>query len=72
MIEFKIVDTGIGMSEEFVKKELFKPFTQEKTDEARTEYKGTGLGMAIVKELVEKMGGTIQAESSLVLCIYGS
>ena len=65
VIEFKIVDTGIGMSEEFVKKELFKPFTQEKTDEARTEYKGTGLGMAIVKELVEKMGGTIQAESEL-------
>ena len=65
VIEFKIVDTGIGMSEEFVKKELFKPFTQEKTDEARTEYKGTGLGMAIVKELVEKMGGTIQAESVL-------
>lgn len=65
VIEFKIVDTGIGMSEEFVKKELFKPFTQEKTDEARTEYKGTGLGMAIVKELVEKMGGTIQVESEL-------
>ena len=65
VIEFKIVDTGIGMSEEFVKKELFKPFTQEKTDEARTEYTGTGLGMAIVKELVEKMGGTIQAESVL-------
>ena len=65
VIEFKIVDTGIGMSEEFVKKELFTPFTQEKIDEARTEYKGTGLGMAIVKELVEKMGGTIQAESVL-------
>ena len=65
VIEFKIVDTGIGMSEEFVKNELFKPFTQEKTDAARTEYKGTGLGMAIVKELIEKMGGTIQAESKL-------
>ena len=43
---------------------LFHPFTQEKLD-ARTEYKGTGLGMAIVKELIEKMGGTIQVESEL-------
>ncbi len=65
VIEFRIVDTGIGMSAEFVENELFHPFTQEKLDEARTEYKGTGLGMAIVKELIEKMGGTIQVESEL-------
>ena len=64
VIEFRIVDTGIGMSAEFVENKLFHPFTQEKLD-ARTEYKGTGLGMAIVKELIEKMGGTIQVESVL-------
>ena len=64
VIEFRIVDTGIGMSAEFVENKLFHPFTQEKLD-ARTEYKGTGLGMAIVKELIEKMGGTIQVESEL-------
>ena len=60
--EFKISDTGIGMSEDFVKNELFEPFTQEKSD-ARTQYQGTGLGMAIVKELTEKMGGNVQVES---------
>ena len=63
VIEFRIEDTGIGMSHEFVEYELFKPFTQEKLDSARTEYKGTGLGMAIVRELIEKMGGNIQVES---------
>lgn len=61
--EFKISDTGIGMSEEFVEKELFEPFTQEKSD-ARTQYQGTGLGMSIVRELTEKMGGSIQVESA--------
>ena len=62
--EFKLVDTGIGMSEEFVREHLFQPFTQEKND-ARTLYKGTGLGMSIVKALLEKMGGSIEAESEL-------
>lgn len=61
--EFKIADTGVGMSKEFLVKHLFEPFTQEKND-ARTHYKGTGLGMAIVKELTEKMGGSIEAEST--------
>lgn len=60
--EFVIADTGIGMSEEFVKNELFEPFTQEKAG-ARTLYKGTGLGMSIVKELTEKMNGSIEVES---------
>lgn len=62
--EFKLVDTGIGMSEEFVREHLFQPFTQEKND-ARTLYKGTGLGMSIVKALLEKMGGCIDVESVL-------
>lgn len=62
MYEFRIVDTGIGMSPEFVQNQLFHPFTQEKND-ARTRYKGTGLGMSIVKELIEKMGGQITVES---------
>ena len=62
--EFWIRDTGIGMSREFVEKELFEPFTQEKND-ARTQYKGTGLGTSIVKQLVDQMGGTLQVESAL-------
>ena len=62
--EFKIVDTGIGMSEEFIKEQLFKPFTQEKND-ARTLYRGTGLGMSIVKALLDKMGGSVEVESQL-------
>nr|WP_295256341.1 ATP-binding protein [uncultured Blautia sp.] len=60
--EFKIVDTGIGMSEEFIKEQLFKPFTQEKND-ARTLYRGTGLGMSIVKALLDKLEGSIEVES---------
>ena len=60
--EFRIADTGIGMSGDFVKNQLFEPFTQEQYG-ARTRYQGTGLGMSIVKGLVEKMGGTIQVES---------
>ena len=61
---FKISDTGVGMSKEFVETQLFEPFTQEKND-ARTQYRGTGLGMAIVKELIEEMGGTISVESTV-------
>ena len=54
---FTCADTGIGMSEEF-QKHIFEPFAQE-VSAARTNYTGTGLGMAIVKELVEQMGGSI-------------
>ena len=57
-----VKDNGIGMSEEFQKK-LFKPFSQEDDRGARTQYKGTGLGMAIAKEYVEIMGGSIAVES---------
>ena len=56
-----ITDTGIGMSKEFLE-HIFEPFTQERSD-ARSVYQGTGLGMTIVKSLVEKMDGTIQIES---------
>lgn len=62
--EFKIKDTGVGMSEEFIKNELFTPFVQA-DNSARSNYIGTGLGMPIVKQLVEKMGGTITVESKL-------
>ena len=60
-VEFICQDTGIGMSEDF-KKHLFEPFAQESAD-SRTNYKGTGLGMPIVKDIVDKMGGTITFES---------
>ena len=60
--EFKIADTGIGMSREFVEHELFEPFTQEHHG-ARTQYRGTGLGMSIVKTLIDAMGGEIDVQS---------
>ena len=59
--KFIISDTGIGISPEF-QKHIFEPFAQEDTG-ARTIYKGTGLGMAIVHRLVQEMGGTIQLKS---------
>ncbi len=60
-IEFICQDTGIGMSEEFVK-HIFEPFSQENQN-ARTSYAGTGLGMSIVKSIIESMGGNISVES---------
>ena len=60
-MEFVCRDTGIGMTEEF-QKCVFEPFAQEHTG-SRTKFAGTGLGMAIAKNLVEKMGGTISFES---------
>lgn len=61
--QFIIEDTGIGIGEDF-RKRIFEPFTQENQD-ARTTYKGTGLGMSIVKKLVEQIGGTIEVESQI-------
>ena len=61
MMEFVCRDSGIGMTEEF-QKCVFEPFTQEHTG-SRTKFAGTGLGMAISRKLVEKMGGTITFES---------
>ena len=60
-MEFVCRDTGIGMTEEF-QKHIFEPFAQEDAG-SRTKFAGTGLGMAISKNLVEKMGGTITFES---------
>ena len=60
-MEFVCRDTGIGMTEAF-QKQIFEPFAQEDTG-SRTKFAGTGLGMAISKKLVEKMGGTITFES---------
>ena len=56
-----ISDTGIGMSKEFVN-HIFEPFSQEHLD-ARSIYKGTGLGMSIAKSLVDEMHGTIEVTS---------
>ena len=60
-VRYRIADTGIGMSEEFVE-HIFDEFSQEDHG-ARTQYQGTGLGMAITKKYVELMGGTISVES---------
>lgn len=59
--EFLIKDDGIGMKPEFVE-HIWESFSQEH-DSARSEYKGTGLGMAIAKKLVILMGGTIEVNS---------
>ena len=59
---YVVRDNGIGMSEEFQKK-LFDPFSQEDDANARTQYKGTGLGMAITKKYVDMMGGSIAVKS---------
>ena len=61
VFEFICADTGRGMSEDFQKR-LFEAFSQEEKN-ARTQYSGTGLGLTIVKELVEKLGGTIRFKS---------
>ena len=55
--EFIISDTGIGMSKEFAE-HIFEPFAQEDA-ENRSSYRGTGLGMSIVKNLISKMKGSI-------------
>ncbi len=61
LVRYRVTDTGVGMSEEFVA-HIFDEFSQEENG-ARTQYKGTGLGMAITKRYVELMQGTISVES---------
>lgn len=60
-VRYRISDTGIGMSEEY-QAHLYEEFTQE-SDGARTNYKGTGLGMAITKRYVDMMNGEIHVKS---------
>lgn len=62
--QIKVVDTGIGMSEEFQKK-IFEPYTREQRRMADTEIMGTGLGMLIVKNLVTLMNGEISVQSQV-------
>lgn len=61
-LRIEIADTGIGMGEEFLQ-HIFEPFTQEQQT-SRTTYKGTGLGMAITKKLVDQMHGSLDVEST--------
>ncbi len=60
---FVIEDTGIGIGEEF-KEHIFEPFTQEHQT-ARTHYNGVGVGMSIVKKLVDQLKGTVEINSQL-------
>lgn len=62
MIQFDIQDTGIGMSEEFIQ-HIFEPFVQE--HENRSSYQGSGIGMAIVLQMINMMHGTIDIQSAL-------
>ncbi|MDD2647519.1 MAG: ATP-binding protein [Eubacteriales bacterium] len=57
-----VSDTGCGMSEEFIKANLFKPFRQEHPD-MTSEMRGAGLGLALAKQLIDRMGGKISVES---------
>ena len=59
--QIEIEDTGIGMKEDFLK-DIFKPFSQE-AHTSRTKYQGTGLGMAITKNIIELMDGSIEVDS---------
>ncbi len=58
---FVVEDTGIGIGEDF-KAHIFEPFTQEYQG-ARTNYNGVGLGMSIVKKLVDQMKGAVEIDS---------
>ena len=62
-IRTQVIDTGIGMSEEFLPS-LFEAFARERNTTA-AKVAGTGLGMPIIKKYVDMMGGTIKAESKL-------
>ena len=62
-LRFTVSDTGMGMSKEFLD-DVYKPFVQADSSPQST-YMGSGLGMAIVKNLVDRMGGTIDIESEV-------
>ena len=60
--EFRVKDNGIGMSPEFAQK-IFEPFERERTSTV-SKTQGTGLGMAITKNIVDMMGGTIEVQTA--------
>lgn len=60
---FSVSDTGIGMTPEFLTR-IYEPFAQE-GDDARSKFQGTGIGMSIVKSLLDMMGGTIEISSEV-------
>ena len=61
LYEIRVKDNGIGMSPEFAQK-IFSPFERERTSTV-SKIQGTGLGMAITKNIVEMMGGTIEVQT---------
>ena len=71
--EFRIKDNGIGMSPEFAQR-IFEPFERERTSTV-SRIQGTGLGMAITKNIVDMMGGTIKVQtaqgkgSEFIICL---
>ena len=58
-----VSDTGIGMTPEFLT-HIYEPFAQE-GDDARSKFQGTGIGMSIVKSLIDMIGGTIEISSEV-------
>lgn len=60
-VRIEVRDTGIGIDEEFMPR-LFDPFSQESTGLDRT-YQGSGLGLSVSKQLIERMNGTLEVES---------
>ena len=63
VFEFSVTDTGYGMSQDFIKR-IFEPFTRAENS-VTNKIQGTGLGMAITKNIVDLMGGTITLDSEL-------
>ncbi len=61
LVLVKVKDSGIGISTNYIE-QLFKPFSQEELDIGRT-YEGNGLGLALTKKYVEKMGGSLLVDS---------
>ena len=64
LARFEVSDNGIGMNEDF-QKHIYEAFTQADEYNARTQFKGSGLGMSIVRQFVDMLGGTIDIRSKL-------